>query len=432
VTAGLAGLPTDIVDIELTGPLPSVSPRPGQDQVRVLGRAHSYPVGLLSITVPPGGLTPDQLAAGVSGLLPALQRHLATEGLPVPRELRPEQKAGVGRPACLARRDRALAEAPAITVLIATRDRPQSLLRVLASVARCRHPRTDVLVVDNAPASEATAEVVASLGGRVGAVPVRYVREPQPGVSAARNRGLREISGSWVAITDDDCLVDAEWLAGIAEAAAAMPGVGCVTGPTVPAELATPAQRLRERAGGFAQGFTRRAWDFGPHRPPGEPLFPVAAGTFGTGANMAFDVAVLDELGGFDPALGAGVASRGGEDLLALLQVITAGYTISYEPAALVAHRHPRDHASLRRQTFDYGAGLGAYLTSAAVREPRLLASMLGKSVPAVRYLLDPASTKNRAKQRGFPLRLELTELAGLAQGPARYGLSRWRDRRAR
>ena len=61
----------------------------------------------------------------------------------------------------------------------------------------------------------------------------------------------------------------------------------------------------------------------------------------------------------------------GGDDLAAFYDVITAGHRLVYEPAAIVLHRHYRDYAGLRRQTYGYGAGLGAHLTRCLLRDPR-------------------------------------------------------------
>jgi glycosyltransferase involved in cell wall biosynthesis len=422
-------LPRDVVDIELSMPLPKTEPRAGRSRARVLARLHSYPLAQADVVVAPDGLAPDELAVAPDGALPAVRQHLRADGVDGPDRVSVEGVGAGDAPACLARRRQLVADGPTLTVLIATRNRAHSLLRCLRSIARLDYPRLDVVIVDNAPSNDETAEAVASLGGRLGAVPVRYVCEPRPGVALARNRGLTEVRGSWVAITDDDVVVDEHWLSGVVEAATSAPGVGCVTGPTVAAEVRTAAQRLRERHGGYAQSFTRHAWNLDSHRPHGDPLFPFAVGRMGAGANMAFDMAVLRRLGGFDQAMGVGTPARGGEDLLAFLQTITAGYTVVYEPAALVWHWHRRDYASLQRQISDYGIGLGAYLTSAVVHEPRLLAGMVRNAVPAARHLLADSSAKNRAKGTGYPRELEAAELIGLVQGPFRYGLSRLQDR---
>ncbi len=432
MTRALNELPNDVVDVELSAPLPTIGPRVEQSKVRMLARVHSHPVGLVDVELPPDSIAPRDLATALAETLPLVREHLRTDGLSVPQRLGVAGFGERGEPSCVARRRELLTDAPPISVLVATRDRTESLLRCLASMARLEYPKLDVVVVDSAPSTDETADAVAALGGWLGSVPVRYVCEPREGVARARNRGLQKISGSWVAITDDDVTVDPHWLTGVAEAARSTVDVGCVTGPTLAAEVSTPAARFRERQGGFPNGFARQVRDLGRHRPSGEPLFPYTVGRLGAGANMAFDVAVLGRIGGFDPAMGAGTPARGGEDLLALLQVLTAGYTLVYEPAALNWHWHRSDYGDLRQQLRDSGIGLGAYLSSAVLHEPSLLFGMLRNAVPAVRHLLSRSSPKNRNKGSGFPRELEAAELLGVLQGPFRYGQSRWQDHRGR
>src|SRR6185503_8961797 len=86
-----------------------------------------------------------------------------------------------------------------ITVAICTKDRPALLERCLASLAALDPASVralgmfEVLVVDNAPSTDATKTVVASHPL------VRYVREPRAGLNFARNRALKDARGDFVA-----------------------------------------------------------------------------------------------------------------------------------------------------------------------------------------------------------------------------------------
>ena len=98
------------------------------------------------------------------------------------------------------------ADRPMISVVVCTRNRPQSLLATLRSLTAMSYRPFEVVVVDNAPSSEATREAVLAEYG--GDPRVRYVREPRPGLSCARNRGIEEAAADIVAFTDDDVIVD--------------------------------------------------------------------------------------------------------------------------------------------------------------------------------------------------------------------------------
>lgn len=244
-----------------------------------------------------------------------------------------------------------LPQPPPISVVVCTRDRTALLERCLRSLLALEYPAYEVIVVDNAPRDDATARLAAAL-------PVRYVREPRPGLDRARNRGIAEARHDLIAFTDDDARADPGWLSALARAFAD-PEVAAVTGLVAPAELETPAQEYFELAyGGMGKG--RRPRTFRRERmKPGELLAIQAAGV---GANMAFRRAVLAAAGGFDPALDVGTPASGGGDLDMFHRVVAGGWTLRYEPAALVWHQHRREMAALFRQLRDDGRSFGVYL----------------------------------------------------------------------
>ena len=122
----------------------------------------------------------------------------------------------------------------------------------------------------------------------------------------------------------------------------------------------------------------------------------------------------------------------GGDDLAAFHDVITAGHRLVYEPAAIVLHQHHRDYAGLRRQTYGYGAGLGAYLTRTVLREPGTALFFLRHAPAAVRrarrILTPPALTDLPPYPRDLSRRA--VARAG-GPGPGRYLRSRRQSRKA-
>ncbi|KOX01578.1 glycosyl transferase family 2 [Streptomyces sp. NRRL B-1140] len=320
-------------------------------------------------------------------------------------------------------------EPPFTSVVVATRERAGQLARALDSLLAQDHPRFEVVVVDNAPVTGETRELVE----RKYAERVRYVCEPVPGLAAAHNAGLEAVRGEVVAFTDDDVVADPRWLTELAAPFAADPGLGCCTGLILPARLTTPAQVLLESHGGFAKGFTPRTYD--PERPPGdEPLFPFTAGRFGSGANMAFRTAVLRSVGGFDPATGAGTAARGGDDLYGFVRVLAQGHRLRYTPYALVWHHHRETWRDLETQAYGYGAGLTAYLTAVLVNRPALLPAFLARlprglaharTLTAVRATDGADGTgppgDHDARTHPWPRRLSRLQRRGMLYGPVGY-----------
>ena len=310
---------------------------------------------------------------------------------------------------------------PHVTVIIATRDRAEKLHRCLQSVLGLVYPRFDVVVVDNAPSSEETRRMLAEEYGDESRI--RYALEDVPGLARAHNRGVAVAEGSILAFTDDDVVVDERWLSHLVTTFGD-PAVGCVTGRIVPLALDTQAQRWLENYAGFSKGVERRTFDLNGHRPD-DALFPYTAGKFGSGANMAFRADVLEEMGGFDPALGAGSGAYGGDDLAAFFGIVTLGYRLVYEPAALVQHEHVSDEAGLRRVMFGYGAGLTAYLTKTVIDRPSRILDLAGKVPRGLWYGLSSRSARNRRRAADHPRSLRSREVLGMLVGPWAYVRSR-------
>src|SRR6185312_16003710 len=99
----------------------------------------------------------------------------------------------------------------------------------LESLAALDDPPFEILVIDNAPADDATERLVR---GRFGHV--RYVRELRPGLDWARNRAIEESVGEIIAFTDDDVIVDRGWTLALARVFASAPNAWAVTGLVAP------------------------------------------------------------------------------------------------------------------------------------------------------------------------------------------------------
>jgi GT2 family glycosyltransferase len=284
-----------------------------------------------------------------------------------------------------------------------------------------------VLVVDNRPVGSAAPAALREAFGAESKV--RYVAERRRGSSEARNCGLREARGEIIAFADDDVIIDRRWVGAMTAAFAADPELACVTGLILPSELETEAQVLIEEYGGYSKGFTPRLFDLHEHKLD-TPLYPYAAGAFGSGASIAFRREVLAAIGGYDPALGAGVPTRGGEDLDVQLRTVLSGHRLRYEPAAIVWHAHHRSDRALRTQIHGYGVGLTAMLLKQMVTSRRARTDILKRIPAGLRFQFRSDSTKNANKQDGYPPALMALELAGQARGPLAYAQARFTQRR--
>jgi len=121
---------------------------------------------------------------------------------------------------------------PQVTVAVCTRNRTTDLRQCLLALLRLDYPHLNILVVDNSPDDELTRELVES------EFPVvHYTREDRPGLDWARNLAISQAQGEIVAFTDDDVIVDANWVKALVQPFMADPSVMAVTGLVVPYEL---------------------------------------------------------------------------------------------------------------------------------------------------------------------------------------------------
>jgi GT2 family glycosyltransferase len=299
---------------------------------------------------------------------------------------------------------------PSVSVVVCTRDRPDDLARCLDSLGSLATPPLEVIVVDNCPSDERTRVLCE-------ARPVRYVLEPVPGQSRARNRGIVEARGELVAFTDDDCIADRRWLDGLGEELGD-PLVLAFTGYVGPLELEAPAQFLFEAHGGFDRGFRRRVFD-------GVWVNPaLTAGRVGAGANAIFRRDAFERLGLFAEELGPGTPARAADDTELFCRILDAGYRIAFDPGRVVWHRHRRDDEALRQIVFDYGVSSSAFVAHRLSRH---------RDLSALRILrwwwLEHAPSDLAAVLRGRPARLPVravaAELAGTLVGPWALARSR-------
>jgi GT2 family glycosyltransferase len=405
-------IPTKVLEVELSEP---VVDHPSAEHLaaKVLVRLHGIPLGFLDLSVTDGCVRGADVLAGAVDRL-ALAAHLAADGIADPR-------ASGETWAC-----QAPGPEPApvsVSVVLCTRDRAESLRAALGSVLAAAADDTDIVVVDNAPRTEATRTVVAELADPR----VRYLLEPRPGLSIARNTGAQAATGAAIAFTDDDVVVDRHWLTGLLRGFTRAPRIGCVTGLVPSAELETAPQHFFDAKVSWSSSTTPRLFDLDRHRGD-SALYPYASGMVGTGANFAVSRAAYEAVGAFDEALGAGALTRGGEDLDWFVRTLTSGWTIAYEPAAVVWHKHRRDLASLSDQMYGYGTGLTAYLLKHALTA-RGFRQMSRSVLHGLRY---SRGKHGESLDAGIDPALLRRERLGMMHGPLLYFRARRRVVQAR
>jgi GT2 family glycosyltransferase len=151
--------------------------------------------------------------------------------------------------------------------------------------------------------------------------------------------------------------------------------------------------------------------------PADDPLFPLRVARFGTGANIAFRRSAVRRLGGFDEGMGVGSPTGGGEDIDMFVRVLLAGRTLVYEPGALIWHRHRKTLEELEVQIYNYGLGLGAWVTKLLLH-PRTLYMVGRRGIAGIAHLRRITVVDDPAAAPTDLDRLTRLERRGVLAGP--------------
>ncbi len=406
--------PITVLDLDLSEPFPSFPDLVAAGEIAnhawLVVRLSGEPLGIERVDSETL-CTPNRLAGVLrrSWAAEAAARGTSLDGEPpLPLATGPTSFAG--------EHARYLAVARPVSVVVGTHERPDDLARCLEGLVQQDHPRFTVWVVDNAPRTEATRQVVSSFEGRLS---VKYLLEPVAGASRARNRALaQEDLDDFVAMIDDDEVADPLWLSELTRTLEADNAVDAVSGIVVPGELETDAQAWFEELGGHTgRGFRRT--EFSPAtRGSFNPLYPQP--TFGVSGNCVFRTESIRAVGGFDPALGPGTRTCGGEDMAVFTDILRRQGTVLYIPTALTRHYHRRDLDGLYSQIRGYGIGITAFYTALAINNPRVIPELLRLVPYGVRHMASSEPEEPEIKS-SLPQGLTRAKLRGMLQGPGAY-----------
>jgi len=218
------------------------------------------------------------------------------------------------------------------TIIVPTLDRERQLGEVLEALVRQRYPREafDVIVVDDGSARPPSG-AIAAFEDRLH---LTLLRAGGKGPAAARNRGAAVARGEVLAFTDDDCTPEPDWLAVLDAAARRSPGA-MLAGRRRNQLFANPYSAASQTIGSVATRHFNTASEVG----------------FVSSSNLAVPAERFREIGGFDEAF------RTAEDREIRDRWTRRGWSVVYEPRAVVNHAHEMGLASFLRQQVGFGRG---------------------------------------------------------------------------
>ncbi|HZT22723.1 MAG TPA: glycosyltransferase [Verrucomicrobiae bacterium] len=227
---------------------------------------------------------------------------------------------------------------PLISVVICTFNGARTLRQTLKALQRVNYPKWETIVVDDG-STDATAALAREF-------PVRLIRQPNLGLSAARNTGWRAAQGEIVAYLDDDAAPDPHWLQYLAS-------VFMANAPSADSKKAGDAGCYAGAGGpniAFPEdNFLAHCVDHAPGNPTHVLLTDLEAEHL-PGCNMAYRRACLEAIGGFDPQFRVA-----GDDVDLCWRLQQRGWKLGFHPGAMVWHHRRSSLRGYWRQQLNYG-----------------------------------------------------------------------------
>ena len=237
-----------------------------------------------------------------------------------------------------------------LSIIISTYNNAESLVRTLDSVAKqdADTKEWECVVVNN-NSTDDTAERVATFAREHSNINIRLVDEPQQGLSHARNRGISESKGQFLAFIDDDETINEGFVSAYLDL---FLNHGVFVGAGV-LKVCYDSARPKWMSH-YTEKMVANPLDLG------EEIITIPRAITPTGGNMAFNREVFNIYGNFDTDLGRkGGVLNGGEENDLFYRIRDLGERVYYTPYA-VAYHHIADR-KLTPEYFDklaYGVGV--------------------------------------------------------------------------
>lgn len=226
-----------------------------------------------------------------------------------------------------------------ISVCVATKNRPEKIKECLKSITNTQPKPDEIVVVDQSGYKEFD-----KILEKINHVPVLYFHQQATGKSKGLNLAINKAQNEIIAFTDDDCLVEKDWLKTIKTAFAEHPEVVGVFGqikpfnPSVNQGLFCPCTFNQSEQKTIIT--PSRHWE-----------------DIGFGNNMAYRRSIFDTLGGFKEWLGPGSIGSNAEDAEFSLRVLTNKRKLFYSPKMIVYHNRWLSKNERQHQELSYSCG---------------------------------------------------------------------------
>jgi GT2 family glycosyltransferase len=228
-----------------------------------------------------------------------------------------------------------------VSVIIATKDRADHLLNCLTSLKKSSFTNFELIIVDQSDNKKINKPIedILKFFPRV-----KYLRSNRTGKSKGLNEAIAFSSASLLAFTDDDCLVDKNWLKTIFETFQKEKKIVGLFGRT------NPHQPIKHKGLTCPSTFDHRESKY-----ISQPCKHWEE--IGFGNNMAWRRSFFQELGLFKEWLGPGSIGSNAEDAEIALRALINGKMLLFEPKMRIAHNKWLNKKELQKLELSYLCG---------------------------------------------------------------------------
>jgi GT2 family glycosyltransferase len=222
--------------------------------------------------------------------------------------------------------EKKLSSLPLVSVIVCTRNGSSRIVACIESLLRLRG-KIELIIVNDGSTDD-TADLV-----REKFPQLLLLDLSSCGLSAARNAGAAIAQGEILAYTDDDCVVDEDWIIHLCEKFLSGQH-DAVGGPNIPPTTNGLQEIIVTHAGGAA-AHVMLDDQHAEHIP---------------GCNLAVTARAFHSIGGFDPQF-----RTAGDDVDFCWRLLDAGLSIGFAPTAFVWHYRRQSILAYIRQQRGYG-----------------------------------------------------------------------------
>ncbi len=224
---------------------------------------------------------------------------------------------------------------PLVSIIIPAYNSEKTMGKCLDSLLKLDYPDYEIIIIDDG-STDSTPEILKQYPK------VKTITTQNSGPSKARNTGIWEARGDFIAFTDADCIVDHNWIKELFKGFKSdrVAGVG--------GDQKSPEDECE--FGRDVQGFMKAIGFVSDYLKTGDAPETVK---HNPSCNVMYRKEVLKEAGLFDEQLWPG------EDVDLDFKIRRMGYSLYYNPNAIVYHYRPKTRASFARMMKRYGWAQG-------------------------------------------------------------------------